>query len=349
LRAFVIMYVASATGMRWLVGRDHVLFGWILFGAVIGALLWVGARFADAEVQHTPAAATASERARLWPWVLIFGLLMLAVTAQPLQTGLPSAWLWLLPAAGVLVWALYRRAGSLAAGAAVPRGIHYRTLQGGLVLGGAPGVIAAGPSLLLRPVAVDGPREPLAIELPAIDECHRGGAWSEAWLPSFRLPDTVTSGAYVCGGQDVNVFVATYSGDTQGRELISESNKAVPDAMRFRAALGASSFTSLDGREIGVNELRAGSSETPTLVWYWYRIGKKSATDPVVVKLDQALDLLLMRRTDSAVYVLETPAEHAVDTSRERLARVARELTARAASDGLPKVTLVERANTTSP
>jgi exosortase A len=47
VRAFTTMWVASASHMRYLAGRDHVVFGWILFTTVIMATLYVGARFAD--------------------------------------------------------------------------------------------------------------------------------------------------------------------------------------------------------------------------------------------------------------------------------------------------------------
>lgn len=47
VRAFIVMYVASATDMRVFAGRDHVIFGMILFAAVFAALIYAGERFAD--------------------------------------------------------------------------------------------------------------------------------------------------------------------------------------------------------------------------------------------------------------------------------------------------------------
>jgi uncharacterized protein DUF3485 len=77
---------------------------------------------------------------------------------------------------------------------------------------------------------------------------------------------------------------------------------------------------------IRVNELQVGGAESPSLVWYWYLTGDTPATHPVLVKFRQALDLLLLRRRESSAYVLHTPIDEDLDASRERLARVAREL-----------------------
>lgn len=47
VRAFIVMSVASASGMRYLSGFDHVIFGTIFFGVLLAAVLWTAMRFAD--------------------------------------------------------------------------------------------------------------------------------------------------------------------------------------------------------------------------------------------------------------------------------------------------------------
>lgn len=47
LRAFIVMYVASATDMRIFAGSDHVLFGTVLFALVFSGAVLVGATYAD--------------------------------------------------------------------------------------------------------------------------------------------------------------------------------------------------------------------------------------------------------------------------------------------------------------
>lgn len=327
IRAFVIMYVASASDMRYLTGRDHVLFGWILFGLVVFALMYAGMRFADGGApEERSEASSAADRARLSPLVLVFGLMMLAATAQPLLMGIGEPWLWLWPATGLLLWTLYKSVGSQQLKTSAALGaVRYRSVEGVLVLCVAPFVLAAGPGLTSQPVAASS-GGPLAVAPPAIEDCVRSGDWSESWAPQFHLPDRVLSGTYACSESAVNVFVATYFGNVQGRELVNEHNRAVPASMRGRAEIRKHGFTSMDGEKIRVNELQVGDTESSSLIWYWYRAGDASATGPVFVKFRQALDLLTAQESVAAVYVLQTRVDEGLDTSREHLARVARGL-----------------------
>src|SRR5690606_27073545 len=57
VRAFIVMYVASATDMRYLAGRDHVYFGWLLFGLVVLGLVYAGSLLADRSTRRDAAAA----------------------------------------------------------------------------------------------------------------------------------------------------------------------------------------------------------------------------------------------------------------------------------------------------
>lgn len=54
LRAFIVMVVASASGMKYFVGNDHVVFGTILFGVLLAAVLWTARRYAH---KHEPPAS----------------------------------------------------------------------------------------------------------------------------------------------------------------------------------------------------------------------------------------------------------------------------------------------------
>ena len=345
VRAFVIMYVASATDMRYLTGRDHVMFGWILFGVVVVGLIYAGGRFADQDMEEEHGVGSSgSQRVRLLPVVLVFGLVMLAATAQPLLMGLRDSRLWLWPATGLLLWTLYKTIDSLHSRSAVATGgVYYRSAQGVVVLSIVPVVLAAGPALLPR-AAPGGRVEPLRVELPAIDECRGAGDWSEHWRPEFHLPDAVMSGAVLCSEQRVDVFVATYVGNTQGRELINDSNRPVPDALQWRTATRQHDFTSKDGQAVRVNELQIDRPGSSSLVWYWYQTGDTAATNPVFIKLKQAVDLLLMRPIEGKAYVLNTPVDEAVETSRTRLTRVARELAARATLGAVENAPLAERS-----
>jgi exosortase A len=341
VRAFIVMYVASATDLRYLAGQDHILFGWILFALTLVALVAVGARFGDQDPREGNSPTNAAQRPRLLPVAFVLGLAMLAATAQPLQTGLGDSWLWLWPITGLLIWTIYKRLDARRPGQApTARGnIFYRSVQGVVVLAIAPVVLASGPGLLSRP-ETQGYVEPVTFALPAVDGCLHAGAWSERWRPEFRQPDRLASGTYLCSGRPVNAFVATYVANTQGRELVNHNNKAVPDALRYRAGVGKGSFASAAGKTILVNELHVDQSAASSLIWYWYETDDTAATSPVVVKLNQALRLLLSRRTEATVYVLQTSVDGPLDMSREPLMRVARRLVAEGAFEPPRNVSL---------
>ena len=55
VRAFIVMYVASATDMKVLGGQDHVMFGMVLFAMVFIVLIWAGEAYADRGSEHTQA------------------------------------------------------------------------------------------------------------------------------------------------------------------------------------------------------------------------------------------------------------------------------------------------------
>ena len=42
LRAYLTVLIAHLTNNRWMLGIDHLLFGWILFAAALVALFWFG-------------------------------------------------------------------------------------------------------------------------------------------------------------------------------------------------------------------------------------------------------------------------------------------------------------------
>jgi exosortase/archaeosortase family protein len=46
-RAFIVMAVASASDMSWLVGDDHVIFGWAIFFLVMVGLYFFAERYSD--------------------------------------------------------------------------------------------------------------------------------------------------------------------------------------------------------------------------------------------------------------------------------------------------------------
>src|SRR5262249_2170440 len=47
LRAYTIVLIADLSGMRLAVGIDHLIYGWLFFGALVALMFWVGRFFQD--------------------------------------------------------------------------------------------------------------------------------------------------------------------------------------------------------------------------------------------------------------------------------------------------------------
>jgi EpsI family protein len=66
VRAYLTIMAGHLTNMQWGPGREHVTFGWIIFGIIIGFLFWFCSKWADTEdsanainharTEHTPLA-----------------------------------------------------------------------------------------------------------------------------------------------------------------------------------------------------------------------------------------------------------------------------------------------------
>ena len=88
LRAYMIVMIGHLSGNQLAVGVDHLIYGWVFFGLVIGAMFMIGARWseppADEPLPATPASATAQRGAVGPVWAAAAG--MAALLALPLYT-----------------------------------------------------------------------------------------------------------------------------------------------------------------------------------------------------------------------------------------------------------------------
>jgi exosortase A len=326
LRAFVIMDVASATHMRWLAGRDHIYFGWLLFALAFAVWFAVGARYADSP--QMASSESAGKDLGVLPMVIVSGLLMLAITAKPLQGDFGGGWL-LVPVAGVLFLlamsrALVPRVSTRSAESGPGRWQYARAtatvLITATVLVG--GVVAADRS-------ADGQQDvSTGFELPEVAGCSMSEPRRDSWLPTWPSPDFGGAAAYDCGERSINAFVAGYTHNVQGRELVNEELRIIPESARRSAVESKAQFSSRAGISTEVNEVRAEFHGSPALIWYWYSVGDRSATSPAVAKLLQALQLILAGRSDGTLYWIQTSVDASLEVSRAHLTRVAAALAA---------------------
>lgn len=318
LRAFVVMYVASASEMRYLAGRDHVWFGWVLFGVVVIGLFLLGARWADEDealdAGGSDGSTAGGSRASL-PFALVLGLVLLAATAQRFQADLGSSWKMLLPVGAVLIWVLVRRFGRTPR--AVPSTVaasSYGSARSALVVGGAVLLLTAGP--ILSPNGTGAaPTATARIELPSIAGCSTGSLVSLAeWQQGLPMPDLAGAATYSCSEGAVRIMVAGFRGAGPGKEV----HLLMPTPWR-NSPVTRRALRSSDGREIVLNELQLQGR----IVWYWYRIGDRSALSPVAAKLLLAFETITSEDALSGLYLLETRAEPTPDLARHRLVEAA--------------------------
>lgn len=83
LRAYMIVMLGHLSGNKLAAGVDHIIYGWVFFGIVIGVMFMVGARFAEPDAV-VPAAAPQPTRNRrdLSPWSMGIGVLVLLALTQ---------------------------------------------------------------------------------------------------------------------------------------------------------------------------------------------------------------------------------------------------------------------------
>lgn len=84
LRAYMIVMIGHLSNNELAAGVDHLVYGWVFFGVVIGLMFWVGARWADAPAPAAPdgaavAAPVPGAVARRWT-VAACAVLLLAGT-----------------------------------------------------------------------------------------------------------------------------------------------------------------------------------------------------------------------------------------------------------------------------
>jgi exosortase A len=59
LRAYMIVMLGHLSGNKIAVGVDHLIYGWVFFGVVIGLMFWIGARWAEPPAEPAAVAAPA--------------------------------------------------------------------------------------------------------------------------------------------------------------------------------------------------------------------------------------------------------------------------------------------------
>jgi exosortase A len=311
VRAYFIVLLGHLSGNRLATGMDHLLYGWLFFGLLIGLMFVLGARWAESAAPLAPAprsarqADGAASAARRWP----------APALAPVDAALwPSAAALLLIATlpHLLLWALDRQAqagtAQTSAGATLagPQlGPHWPLLVG---------AAAAATGLADTGAVLPGPAAP-----------GKAGSRPPAWTPAYHQPTRVWQGQYGAAGRRVGLYVAIYLQQARGRSLVGSGNALLSSADPHWAQVGHSrQALQLGGQTVTLRRTalrtaeRLQGGEPATLqVWqlYWVR-GHVTASD-AMAKAYSAYARLRGHSDDAAVLLAYAPDDATASAALE--------------------------------
>jgi EpsI family protein len=324
------MAVASATRMEYFGGRDHIYFGWLMFGVVMMLIMWIGARFADdEEIGGTDLSGTMAIRAShsILPLIAALGLVMLAVTLAPLQADFGQTGA-MIAAAAALLGFLFLLVRHTSGNEHPTTGRSKKT-----VFRFGWGRILAGIATLV--ILVLTPRFATTIENSAVDfvadldlkravPCTFAGPWQKDWQPRFQNADLEQAMTFTCSGASVSVYVAAYASALQGKELISSAHQVVPPDWDRSSDSSSYAIRSQGGRDRSVDETRVDAEAYKAVIWYWYEVDGNVAAGSLMAKTYQVMALMRGQPAGGRVVVIETPAGTDIRRARERLESVAK-------------------------
>lgn len=329
LRAYIVMAVASATDMKYLGGRDHIYFGWLMFGVVMMLIMWIGARYADedesSDIDLSDTMMIRASRSGL-PLIAVLGIVMLAVTIKPLQADFGESGVMLIAAAALFgfIYILLRHNHQ-----------HHSHVENRSVTGTGTFQISHVLTTLAVVVLLLGTvRFVSAVEhrpISAIEDfdivsavpCSLEGPWNNQWQPQFQNPDVHESAAFDCDGKRLGVFVAAYASALQGAELISSSNTIVPTEWDRISSISKYPVPLNGDRSFTVGEIQIDSPTRQAIIWYWYEVDGRVSPSPLMTKINQVLAILRGDPAGGRVVVIETSNNGDIEHARARLSAVA--------------------------
>jgi exosortase A len=229
----------------------------------------------------------------VWYGWIFFGLTMFVVF------WLGARWRDVSPAGGVVV----HEGDGRSSGAAAHR-VALPLARATMIAGTALALIVSTPWVLDTLIDV----EPRPSAKERLTVALLGGAEQPPVLvPRFTGARSVVQGSFG-QGLEADLYVAYFAGQRPGHEMISFDNTILGSGDN-RWQLVARSIASVDAGGIGmsVEERIVRSATGRRLVWSWYTVGGREATDARAAKALTALSILAGRGDHSTVAVLGTP------------------------------------------
>ncbi|HQU28184.1 MAG: exosortase A [Nitrospira sp.] len=182
------------------------------------------------------------------------------------------------------------------------RGTQRRSfLQMAMVAGCGVGVVALAPLWVMAlPPSPQTSLDPSPFTLAVSSPWHALSDYAGNWTPHFEGADTILIKSYTDGRREVHLFLAVYTQQQQGSELVSESNTLI-DRNRWKLMSEGRRETLVENYPLTVRESYIRSEMAPRLVWSWYWLGGHMTSNAYVAKLLQAKTYLFGEAREGAV------------------------------------------------
>ncbi|MCH7838636.1 MAG: exosortase A [Planctomycetes bacterium] len=125
------------------------------------------------------------------------------------------------------------------------------------------------------------------------------------WRPSFAGADVEMIRSYTDGGQIVDFYLAYYSHQRQGAEIINQQN-SLAGTGTWSLSEGGGVEAVLDNQPLELGSARLVSAKAGRIVWYWYWVDGTFTASPIIAKLRQVKAGLLGNSEAAAAIAIST-------------------------------------------
>lgn len=148
---------------------------------------------------------------------------------------------------------------------------------------------------------------------------------SPAWRPRFAEADQEILRTYTDGGNTVDLYLALYGTQRQGKEAVNEMNTFADDE-RWTAVGGGTGTAIIGGKTVSIRSARLRAGGARRLVWYWYWVDGALTADPILAKLYEARARLKGGTGAAAVIAVAADYQDRPETAEQILAAFLRHL-----------------------
>ena len=265
LRAFLIVLIGHWSDMTLAIGIDHLIYGWVFFGAVSAVLFWVGARWR--EIDETDDSADGADGGR--------------AGQAARQRSMPG----------------------ISASLAAPTTASFVRMAVAVVAVAAIWPVLA--HVALRPAAPDERPAPALTVSPPPAPWRASPMQATDWHVLHMGRPQRWSANYSDGRRTVSLQLTWYRHQARHAELLAAVRRKVVDGMpRWNEISSARRAITIGGRELAVLQSVEQAAGVKLLVWRWYRQDGIDTASPQRMKLMLAKSKLLGGDDSGAEIVL---------------------------------------------